>query len=117
MCEQSRNLACFLQPALGSIDFNQLAERVRLRHHFAILAKAFYVEVDCLTDQSQHFLACLGSGNTPWQIRNVSAPTRITLFNNYRVLHRRLTSLGQLASKYYSTCRRLSLLRDFISRG
>ena len=39
-----------LTPGLRSVDFHQLSKRVRLRHWFPLLAKAFDVEFDSFLD-------------------------------------------------------------------
>src|SRR3982751_849872 len=72
-------------------NFDELAERVRLRQRNALVLEAFEVELDRLTDQAQDFLARFRRGNAARQIGNVGAETVRPLLDNNHIAHGRNT--------------------------
>lgn len=63
-----------------------------LRNRFAVLLQSLDVKRDSVLDQRNDFTAGFGCGYAPWQIRDVSPESFVTLLNYNKVLHKRYFS-------------------------
>src|SRR5215467_7980637 len=76
-------------PKLRGSDFDELARRARWWDRQAILLQPVDVKFDRFADQPQDFLASLAHRQTPWQIRDMCAPTRFAPLDDHDVTHHR----------------------------
>src|SRR5688572_20242214 len=69
-------------PKSYGADLDDLTLRARRWHWDAVLLQTGNVELDGLTDQSQHLRPRFTYRYTPWKIRHVGSPTRRALLHH-----------------------------------